>query len=115
METTEPVGTAVLHGRREPMNRDLLRNWLGLRDTAWPPDPYALLGLTSGDTSAERLEQQVQARMAQLRGFQLSHPEEATEGMNRVAQAYITVAERCARAASICTKPVTTAMCMLPG
>ncbi len=78
------------------MNAPLLCQWLGLPSAAWPPDPYLLLGLKPGEADAVALEHRVHERMAKLRCFQNSHPEEATEGMNRLAQAYITLSEACA-------------------
>lgn len=80
-------------GPRTSMNRAMICTWLGLPDERWPPDPYALLGITPGECEAARIEQRVQERMAKLRGYQLSHPAEATEGMNRVAQAFIYLIE----------------------
>ena len=76
------------------MNRELICNWLGLAEKGWPPDPYALLGVTPAECDAPKLELRVQDRMKKLRCYQLSHPEEATEGMNRVAQAFISLVER---------------------
>jgi len=76
------------------MNRDLICGWLGLADKHWPPDPYALLGLAAEHCDAPSIEKRVHERMVQLRGYQLLHPEEATEGMTRVAQAYIVLIER---------------------
>jgi hypothetical protein len=76
------------------MNRDLICNWLGLADKRWPPDPYALLGLSPAECDPPKLELRVQDRMKKLRCYQLSHPEEATEGMNRVAQAFISLVEK---------------------
>lgn len=76
------------------MNRELICGWLGLADKGWPPDPYALLGLAAEQCDAPSIEKRVHERMVQLRGYQLLHPEEATEGMTRVAQAYITLIER---------------------
>ena len=73
------------------MNSQILCNWLGT--LAWPPDHYALLGLKPEEADSARIEQHCQERMAKLRCFQLSYPEEATEGMNRVAQAFITLTE----------------------
>jgi hypothetical protein len=76
------------------MNRDMICTWLGLADKRWPPDHYALLGLTPGECDGPRIETRVQERMAKLRCYQLSHPDEATEGMNRVAQAFIALVEK---------------------
>ena len=73
------------------MDSKIICKWLGIE--AWPPDHYALLGLKPGEGDVARLERQVQDRMAKLRCYQLAHPEEATEGMNRVAQAFIWVSE----------------------
>ncbi len=80
------------------MNTDLLRQWLGLQETAWPPEPAKLLGIpaVSCDPSKcdlAQLEQIVHDRIASLRCYQISHPEEATEGMNRLAQAYLQIME----------------------
>ncbi len=77
------------------MNSKILCKWLGI--VSWPPDHYALLGLQPGEGDVARIEQQVQERMARLRCYQLSHPEEATEGMNRVAQAFICLTDPLSR------------------
>jgi hypothetical protein len=74
------------------MNPKILCKWLEISD--WPPDHYALLGLKAGEGDTARIEHHVQERMAKLRCYQLSHPEEATEGMNRVAQAFICLTDR---------------------
>jgi hypothetical protein len=76
------------------MNREMICGWLGLLDKRWPPDPYALLGLTPEQCDPPAIEERVCQRMTKLRGYQLLHPEEATEGMTRVAQAYIVLTER---------------------
>jgi hypothetical protein len=78
------------------MNAPLLCQWLGLPSQTWPPDPYTLLGLKPGEADSVALEHRVHERMARLRCYQISHPEEATEGMNRLAQAFITLSEACA-------------------
>jgi hypothetical protein len=75
------------------MNKDMLCTWLGLPKSAWPPDAWALLGLPKGDHDPATIEKQVQDRMAKLRSYQLSFPEEATEGMNRLAEAFVTLTE----------------------
>ncbi len=77
------------------MNAKILCNWLDIKD--WPPDHYALLGLKQGEKDLASIEHQVQERMAKLRCYQLCHPDEATEGMNRVAQAFITLTEAISR------------------
>jgi hypothetical protein len=73
------------------MNSKILCHWLGIVD--WPPDHHTLLDLEPGERDVARVEQRVQERMAKLRTYQLSHPEEATEGMNRLAQAFICLTE----------------------
>jgi hypothetical protein len=79
------------------MNRHILCTWLGLPDHDWPPDHRLLLGLQPGQEDPAQIEQSVHERLAKLRCYQLSHPEEATEGMNRLAQAYIFLTEELAR------------------
>lgn len=81
------------------MNQELLCKWLSLPATSWPPDPYALLGVPPGETDLQKIERQVHERLAKLRCYQLAHPEEATEGMNRLAQAFICVSEAANKAA----------------
>jgi hypothetical protein len=61
---------------------------LGLSAEAWPPDHYTLLGLKRGESDRQLIEQRVHERMRQLRTYQLSYPDQATEAMNRLAQAY---------------------------
>ncbi len=77
------------------MDTKVLCKWLELPN--WPPDHYALLGLKPGEGDSTRLESQVHERMARLRRYQITHPEEATEGMNRLAQAFICVSEALAK------------------
>src|SRR5439155_15258940 len=64
-------------------------DWLGVPPDQWPPDHYTLLGLRPGESSVERIEQQVQQRLERVRRYQLIHPEAATEAMNRLAQAFV--------------------------
>ena len=75
------------------MNQELLCTWLGLPKTAWPPDPWTLLGLPRDPQEASVIERHVHERMCKLRHYQLSYPEEATEGMNRLAEAFIALTE----------------------
>jgi len=81
------------------MNADLLRGWLGLAEAAWPPDAHSLLGVRPGERDLAHIEHQVQERLAKLRCYQISHPEEATEGMNRLAQAFVRLMDGCPKAA----------------
>src|SRR6266852_5821286 len=71
------------------MDRELIRSWLQLPPGDWPPDHYTLLGLRPGPVEVARVEQQVHERMQQLRCYQLTHPELATEAMNYLAQALV--------------------------
>ena len=78
---------------RVDMNHEMLCTWLGLPKTVWPPDAWTLLGLARGVHDLPIIEQRVHDRMAKLRCYQLSFPEEATEGMNRLAEAFVTLTE----------------------
>jgi hypothetical protein len=69
------------------MNHDRLRGWLNLSDGSWPPNHYALIGLTAGEGSAEDIESRILERLELLRRYQLPFPDEATEGMNLLARA----------------------------
>src|SRR5438132_6316458 len=71
------------------MDQQLVSTWLQLPLVDWPPDHYTLLGLKPGEGDLARIEQQVYQRMEMVRRYQLTHPEEATEGMNRLAQALV--------------------------
>jgi hypothetical protein len=62
--------------------------WLGLQAESWPPDHYALLGLNRGESDLNRIEASAEVQLRRVRCYQLSHPELATEAMNRLAQAY---------------------------
>jgi hypothetical protein len=77
------------------MNSKILCRWLDIAD--WPPDHYALLGLKREEADAARVERRVHELMSKLRCYQLAHPEEATEGMNRLAQAFICLTESFAK------------------
>ncbi len=79
------------------MARDLLCKWLDLPPSPWPPDHYALLGLSPGEGTSEEIEQRVLERMEGLRHYQLMHPEAVTEGMNLLAQAMISLTDPSAR------------------
>jgi hypothetical protein len=71
------------------MSHELICEWLGLPGETWPPDHYRLLGLEPGESDAERIEQHVHDRLDAVRHYQMAHPEQATEAMNRLAQAYV--------------------------
>src|SRR5437660_548458 len=71
------------------MNHEMICGWLGLPAGAWPPDHYRLLGLDPGDHEVDVIEQRVQQRLDAVRRYQMTHPELATEAMNRLAQALV--------------------------
>jgi hypothetical protein len=77
----------------------LLRSWLGLLPGPWPPDHYTLLGFPVGQVPPAALEARVMERMDLLRRYQLLHPDLVTEGMNRLAQALITLTDPAGQAA----------------
>lgn len=75
------------------MEHDKICAWLGLANGAWPPNHYCLLGLKPGEGNVALIEQHVHERLAKLRAYQLSHPEQATEAMNRLAQAFMCLSD----------------------
>lgn len=70
------------------MNHELICTWLNISPADWPPDHYILLGLRRGETDLGRIEQHVHERLARLRCYQLSQPEQASAAMNLLAQAF---------------------------
>jgi hypothetical protein len=81
------------------MNHELICSWLGLPADAWPPDHYRLLGLDPGESDLALIEQRVHSRLDAVRGYQMMHPEPATEAMNRLAQAFVCLTEPAAKKA----------------
>jgi hypothetical protein len=79
------------------MDHDLICSWLGLPPGEWPPDHYRLLGLEAGESNAELIEQRVHERLDTVRRYQMMHPEQATEAMNRLAQAFVCLTEPSAK------------------
>ena len=80
-------------GTDAAMSHELICEWLGLPAGTWPPDHYRLLGLEPGESDAERIEQRIHERLDAVRHYQMAHPEQATEAMNRLAQAYVCLTE----------------------
>jgi hypothetical protein len=70
------------------MNQQLVCSWLGLTTDAWPVDHYTLLGLKQGEADVALIEDRVHERLMKLRPYQLNHPEQVTEAMNRLARAF---------------------------
>jgi hypothetical protein len=81
------------------VNFDLIRSWLGLPPGPWPPDHYTLLGFPPGHSDAAAFEPRVLQQMERLRKHQLREPDIVTEGMNRLAQALITLTDSIAKSA----------------
>lgn len=79
------------------MEHDRICTWLGLPPGMWPPDHYRLLGLEAGEDDAELIEQRVHERLDTVRRYQMMHPEQATEAMNRLAQAFVCLTEASAK------------------
>ena len=79
------------------MDHDMICSWLGLPTGTWPPDHYRLLGLQPGDDNAELIEQRVHERLDTVRRYQMMHPEQATEAMNRLAQAFVCLTDASAK------------------
>jgi curved DNA-binding protein CbpA len=80
------------------MDHDLICQWLQLPKGCWPPDHYQVLGVERRQVTAELVEHQVHERMEIVRRYQLAHPDEATEAMNRLAQAYVCLTDPDSRA-----------------
>jgi hypothetical protein len=70
---------------------------LGLAIENWPPDHYELLGLERGQGDPQVIEARVHERMQRVRPLQIAYPEEATEAMNRLAQAMSCLTDPAAR------------------
>ncbi len=75
------------------MNHEIICSWLGLPADAWPPDHYQLLGLQPGESDIALIESRVHQRLDLIRRYQSVHPEQATEAMNRLAQAFVCLTE----------------------
>src|SRR5688572_12059457 len=81
------------------MSHELICNWLGIPADAWPPDHYRLLGLSPGEGDVPLIEQRVHQRLDCVRRYQMMHPEQATEVMNRLAQAFVCLTDPAAKRA----------------
>lgn len=76
-------------GRVGAMDYDRICSWFGLPPERWPPDHYRLLGLELGEDNAALIEQRVHERLDIVRRYQNVYAEQATEAMNRLAQAFV--------------------------
>jgi hypothetical protein len=81
------------------MDHALICKWLDLPDGTWPPDHYRLLGLPPGEPDVHVIEQRVHERLLTVRPHQLAHPEQATEALNRLAQAFVCLTDAKSKAA----------------
>lgn len=79
------------------MGHDRICSWLGLPAGSWPPNHYVLLGLQPGEGDLVRIEEHVYERLVKVRHYQLNHPDQATEAMNRLAQAFTCLTDPAAR------------------
>jgi hypothetical protein len=80
------------------MSHELICTWLGLAPAdGWPPDHYRLLGLERGEADVGKIEEHVHQRLDTVRHYQMMHPEEATEAMNRLAQAFVCLTDPAAK------------------
>src|SRR4029077_11664790 len=73
------------------MDHRLICQWLHLPPESWPPDPYRLFWIEPAALTHALLEERVQERIQIVRRYQLVHPDECTEAMNRLAQAYVSL------------------------
>jgi hypothetical protein len=80
------------------MSRELICSILGIRPDSWPPDHYALIGLSPHEANPARVEIRVQELSAKLRSYQLAHPDDVTDALNRLAQALVCLTDPAARA-----------------
>jgi hypothetical protein len=77
----------------------LICSCLQLPADCWPPDHYTLLGLEPSVSDTRQIEQRVQERMEKLRRYQLTHADQVTDGMNRLAQALVCLTDPVAKQA----------------
>lgn len=80
------------------MSHPLICSVLRVAPDQWPPDHYALLGISPGPVDPSEVEECVLERMELLRRYQLVHPEAVTEAMNRLAQALVCLSDPDAKA-----------------
>ena len=84
----------------------------GTAARAWPPDHYAVLGLTPGEPDVGKIEEHTHDRLARLRQYQLNHPDQVTEAMNRLAEAFSCLTDPAAKKAYDATLGLTRATSM---
>src|SRR5437879_3639394 len=84
------------HGS-DGMSQELISTWLGLEPGEWPPNHYRLLGLPAGESDADLIEERVHQRLDTVRRYQMMHPDQATEAMNLLAQAFVCLTDPAAK------------------
>ena len=65
----------------------IYHHWLGIPLAEQPPTPYRLLGVKPGERNLAVLEEAALQRMALIRAWQQTHPEESTRLQNEIAWA----------------------------
>ncbi len=79
------------------MSQELISTWLGLAAGEWPPNHYRLLGLQPGESDGNLIEERVHQRLDMVRRYQMMHPDQATEAMNLLAQAFVCLTDPAAK------------------
>jgi hypothetical protein len=79
------------------MSQELISTWLGLDAGEWPPSHYRLLGLAPGESNANLIEERVHQHLDTVRRYQMMYPDEATEAMNLLAQAFVCLTDPTAK------------------
>jgi hypothetical protein len=79
------------------MSQELISTWLALGPGEWPPNHYRLLGLKLGENDANLIEERVHQRLDMVRRYQMMYPDQATEAMNLLAQAFVCLTDPAAK------------------
>jgi hypothetical protein len=79
------------------MSQELISTWLELEPGQWPPNHYQLLGLHPGESDANLIEERVHQRLDMVRRYQMMYPDQATEAMNLLAQAFVCLTDPAAK------------------
>jgi hypothetical protein len=79
------------------MSQELISSWLELESGQWPPNHYQLLGLAPGEGDANLIEERVHQRLDTVRRYQMMYPDQATEAMNLLAQAFVCLTDPAAK------------------
>ncbi len=74
-----------------PDSFDPYHEWLGIPPQEQPPNLYRLLGITLFEENAKVIEHAADRQMAHVRRFQATYPSEASEILNHLAKARVTL------------------------